>query len=423
MHIRIIDQYRGLPRPVYILAIARVIVATGTFVFPFLTMFLSSRLSMNDQEVSGYLLLVALAQLPASMLGGKLADRFPRKKVYGLGLFLSIFFFALSGFFCHSRAVVFLILGGYFFSNLCHPILSAMIIDVSRPETRQESYSLVYLGFNLGYSIGPLIAALLFEKYISWIFWGQAIMVSLAVLLILLFIPGKALQNSEAAPASPGEPVEKSSLWKLLRRDKLMLIFAACMICYAFSYAQTSYLLPLNLELVQGISQAAKSNSLVWSCNGLVVCLAAPLVVMLTKKNSTLFNCALGLLFCALGFGGSALIGEKNALLLFLVFLWTVGEILCNTNSGLFIAGQAPLSHRARYQSIYDVIQSLGKATGPIIMGLFLLKSSYQQGWLLVGGLCLLAAFVLLKSCRLKNPGRSGQEAPPGSAAPISTEA
>ncbi|MBQ6807719.1 MAG: MFS transporter [Firmicutes bacterium] len=415
MRIRMIDQYRGLPGPVYILMIARIVIAMGTFVYPFLTMFLSSRIGMNDQEVSRYLLLVALAQLPANLIGGKLADRFPRKRVYGAAMFCSASFFALSGFFCQSANVVWLILAGYFFSNMSHPVLSAMIMDVTTEKNRQESFSLVYLGFNMGYAIGPLVAGLLFEEHTPWIFWGQAILVSTAVSLILLRMPLRpTAPEKEREEAVTAEAPRQESLWKLLRHDPVMLIFAACLTCYAFSYAQISYLMPLDLELHQGISAAAKSISMVWSLNGVVVFLATPLVVLLTKRNSSILNCALGGLIYLLGFGGTAFTAGRTWLLLSLVLVWTVGEILCNTNSGVFIANHAPASHRARYQSIYDIIQNLGKAAGPFLMGFYLLGHSYQQGWLFVSGLCLLAALglILLQRHPALPPEEGGRHKP-----------
>ena len=68
-----IDQYRGLPRQVYIILIARVVAATGAFVYPFITMLLSSRLGFSDQKISYYLLILAVSYVPSALLGGKLA--------------------------------------------------------------------------------------------------------------------------------------------------------------------------------------------------------------------------------------------------------------------------------------------------------------------------------------------------------------
>lgn len=397
MQLKMIDQYRGLPRQVYILMTARLIIAMGTFVFPFLTMFLSSRMHMTDQEVSHYLLLVALVQIPANLLGGKLADRFNRKLVYGTALLLSASFFTCSGFFCNRASVVYLILIGYFFSNVGQPILSAMMMDVTNAKNRQESFSLIYLGFNIGYAVGPLVAGLLFENHTPWIFWGQAILTTTAVLLIWT-LSAKAQPKEDARRTLDAAPPQgaKVSLWSLLRRDPVMLFFALFLTCYSLAYSQISYLMPLDLEQVQGISAAAKSVSLIWSFNGAVVFLGSPFVVLLTKKYPAVVNTAAGGVIYMLAFGLVAFTGGRMALILPLVLVWTVAEILCNTNSGVFIANHAPATHRARYQSVYDLTHNLGKALGPLIMGFYLsMDHTYQQGWLFVAILCGLAALGL----------------------------
>ena len=79
-------------------------------------------------------------------------------------------------------------------------------------------------------------------------------------------------------------------------------------------------------------------------------------------------------------------------MILALVLVWTSGEILCNTNSGVFIASHATATHRARYQAIYEIVHNLGKALGPLVMGFYLLGHDYHQGWLLVALICGLAA-------------------------------
>ena len=391
-----IDQYRGLPRQVYILMTARLIIAMGTFVFPFLTMFLSSRMDMTDQEVSRYLLLVALVQIPANLLGGKLADRFNRKRVYGTALLLSAGFFTCSGFFCDQAFVVYLILVGYFFSNIGQPILSAMMMDVTNEKNRQESFSLIYLGFNIGYAVGPLVAGLLFENHTPWIFWGQALLTATAVALIWTLSAKAQPQKDQLPTGASQSPAAKVSLWSLLRRDPVMLCFALFLTCYSLAYSQISYLMPLDLEQVQGISAAAKSVSLIWSFNGAVVFLGSPIVVLLTKKYPAVVNTAVGGVIYMLAFGSVAFTGGRMTLILPLVLVWTVAEILCNTNSGVFIANHAPATHRARYQSVYDLTHNLGKALGPLVMGFYLgIGHTYHQGWLFVAIICGLAAFGL----------------------------
>ncbi|MEW5818540.1 MAG: MFS transporter, partial [Spirochaetota bacterium] len=46
----IFTLYRGLPRSIYILFFARIVNCMGSFVFPFLTMFLTQKLELSTGE-------------------------------------------------------------------------------------------------------------------------------------------------------------------------------------------------------------------------------------------------------------------------------------------------------------------------------------------------------------------------------------
>ena len=73
--------YLGLPRSVYIILFARVVNSMGNFVYPFMTLLLTSKIGMDEQTVGFFLLLAYVVQVPGSLLGGKLADKMGRKRI------------------------------------------------------------------------------------------------------------------------------------------------------------------------------------------------------------------------------------------------------------------------------------------------------------------------------------------------------
>jgi MFS family permease len=66
--------------------------------------------------------------------------------------------------------------------------------------------------------------------------------------------------------------------------------------------------------------------------------------------------------------------------------------VLSATNTGVYIANRTPISHRARLQAIYEIIQGTGRAIGPMIIGWYLMGNTIEDSWLLIGALCLLAS-------------------------------
>ena len=401
MKIELIDQYRGLPKQIYILLIARIVIAIGSFVYPFLTFFLSTRMNFTEERIGKYLMIIAVISVPAVLLGGKLADKYNRKYVYVGAMFLSDVFFIACGFTCDNIIVVKLILAAYFFVNMAMPALSAMMMDVTKPENRQESFSLVYLGYNLGFALGPLIAGLLFENYTSWIFWGQGLLNFMAMILVACIIKDTRMEMVEGLqderPHTANEPKNGGSLIYQLFRNPIIIVIAIFASVYAFSYAQLSYVMPLHMEDVFGMSLGSKYYGIMWSLNGIVVFVATPLMVLVFKRFSPVLNLCFGGILYALGFGLYAY-SDNLFIIYLLVIIWSSGEVLQASNTGVFIANHAPESHRGRFQSLYDIIQGTGRAIGPMLMGYYLVGRTTKDAWHLIFLLCMIAvvAFYLI---------------------------
>ena len=122
---KMIDQYKGLPREVYVILIARIISAMGMFVYPFLTLFLSSRVGFSETKIGMFMLVISLSYIPAAMIGGKLADHFNRKAIYLLAMLLSDAALLAAGFLSESFSVVYFLILSFFFMNMSMPVLAA----------------------------------------------------------------------------------------------------------------------------------------------------------------------------------------------------------------------------------------------------------------------------------------------------------
>ena len=86
---KFLSTYSGLDRSIYFLCLAQVINSIGHFVHPFLTMFLTQKIGMDAVEAGTYVMLSAAAWVPGSLLGGKIADQFGRKRVLVIFQFLA----------------------------------------------------------------------------------------------------------------------------------------------------------------------------------------------------------------------------------------------------------------------------------------------------------------------------------------------
>ncbi|MDD5077271.1 MAG: MFS transporter, partial [Sphaerochaetaceae bacterium] len=137
--------YKGLPRPVYVLFVATIMNGVGIFVYPFLVLLLTQHLGYTDAWAGVFMSVAALAYLPGSFIGGKLADKIGRKRVMVIGQLLASCMFVVCGFLGNSQLVPFFILMNLLFDGMTDPARSALMTDVTDQENRQASFSLNYL--------------------------------------------------------------------------------------------------------------------------------------------------------------------------------------------------------------------------------------------------------------------------------------
>jgi MFS family permease len=91
-------------------------------------------------------------------------------------------------------------------------------------------------------------------------------------------------------------------------------------------------------------------------------------------------------------------------LYIFSTVVWTIGEILNATNSGVYIADHAPMSHRGRFNSILTIITGAGSAIGPLIMGRYIKVHGVRMVWPLVFTLTMVsAALMFILNVRERN--------------------
>ena len=396
MSMQFFNQYKGLPGQVYIILLARIISAMGMFVYPFL----STRMGFSEVRIGKFMLIVALTYIPAAMIGGKIADRFNRRITYLTAMILADCALLIAGFLYQSFLVVYFLLISFFFMNMSMPVLAAMMMDLTSPTNRQESFSLVYLGVNIGGAVGPMAAGFLFENHTPWIFWGQGLLSLLALCLIALLVKDTlpdqtAYHQIKMDETRSQEAARNESLLIILAKSPILIAFAICASALSFSYAQVSFMLPLQMKDLFGIAAGAKYFGFLCSLNCIVVVLITPFLVLLTKKNKPLTNLAISGFLYMIGFG---LYGVTDQLVLFYLFtvIWTTGEIISATNTGVYIANNSPISHRARFQSIFDIIQGTGRAIGPLKIGYYLVDHSINQAWTLIALICLIASISLI---------------------------
>lgn len=386
----IAGSYRGLPRSIYILFVSKIINSIGSFVMPFLTILLTD-MGLKEDKAGFFVMLAATAFVPGSLIGGKLADIFGRKKVLLIAHGLAAASFIPCAFLEPSMVVTWLLIASSVFIGASNPAYAAMVTDLTNVGNRKQAFSLLYLGHNVGFALGPMIAGFLYRNYRPLIFIGDALTTFASLLLVAVFIkdtmPDGDTFEEESSSFSLNEKPEDCSLVPALLKRPVLLAFSIIAMVYSFVYSQSTFGLPLQMNEVFA-ADGPKYFGILASINAMTVVSMTLIVAHRTSKLRPVFCIALGGLFYAAGFG---MIFYLNRLYMFIIstVIWTIGEILVVTNMGVFVANNTPITHRGRFNAVIPIITGTGFAMGPWLTGKYLMNHTIRTLW----PLCFYLAF------------------------------
>ncbi len=255
------ENLRALPRGAWILFFGTFLNKFGTFVLPFLAIYMT-RLGYTPAQAGLAIGAYGIGSLGASLLGGYLADRVGRRKTIVLSMFSVAF--AMLGL-SQARGLPMIVL----FSSLAgltgelyRPASSALLADLVPAGQRVTAFAAFRMAFNAGWAFGPATAGLLAKKSFVWLFVGDAATSVLFGLVAWFALPA-GLRGTRA---------ENSVLEtiRVLRTDRRFrqIVFAALVIGLVFVQAFST----MSLEITRN-GFSASTYGLVISLNGVLVVL------------------------------------------------------------------------------------------------------------------------------------------------------
>lgn len=390
---RMFQTYKGLPKSVYIIAIARFINAVGLFIFPLLTLLLTKKIGISESETGFWIAVSGFSSIPMSIIGGKLTDIFGRKKLVIIPNIIAALLYSLCAFIEPSMLMVYMIIGAGSILHSSWPAMNSLIADMTTPDNRDQSFSLSYLGNNLGFAVGPLIGGLLFNNHLKLFFLIDAGTTLISTVMIAILVKETFFKATEETSRDLERSVTGTAVRVLIKRP-IILIFSFLLLGYHFVYAQWSFLMPIHLESLF-IDEGAKLFGGFASLNGLVVIIFTPIITTVFHKMNNLKKSVVAGLFYGVGFGILGFIEVKLAFFMS-VFIFTLGEILLVISTMPFLSNHTPVSHRGRINAIVNIIMGIGHMGGPLLVGYLLGFISISTTWKLVGLVAFVSAIGLL---------------------------
>lgn len=388
---KLLSQYRGLRREIYILFFGRMVTNLGSMIWPVMTMILNQKLGLTASEISYFFVGSGVIMLPANLIGGRLADCFNKKWLIVVCDLVSIVCYVISSAIPLGYGTIALFVVAGIFQSVEYPAYDALFADLSATKDRERAFSLGYLGANLGLVLSPTIAGLLFKNYLWLSFLISGISIALSTVLIALLVKDVTPVEDQGEETAYQQKKEGAGVLTILKENPLLILYLLCGAFYSAAYGQYGYIMPLDMASVHGEDGAVIFGT-VSSLNCITVVLFTPLITRLFAKMRETGKILTGRLLIAGGYLiFLLLLGCVPAYYLaMLVFTW--GEIFSTVAEGPYISSRVPASHRGRINGVMSLSYALVRGVLELSVGQLYDRAGSGWTWTLILGVTLLSA-------------------------------
>lgn len=377
---RLFSEYRGLQKGNYILFIGRVMTSFGSMIYPMMTLILSQKLNISAGNIAIVMVVFSMTAIPMNLLGGKLADQYAKKNIIVLCSCLSVICYMVCAFLPISFGSMIVFAFGALISQMENSSYSALIADITPSIDRARAYSLSYLGMNLGMVLAPTIAGFLFKDYLWLMFLISGLTLAASTALTWFFLDDSPIHE---ATTDYEQADDHATVLKVLKQNKIIILFFVIMALDSAVYNQYGYLMPLDLGTVHG-EQGAVIYGTLSSLNCVVVVFFTPLITRIFSHMTDCQKILMGDLLMVCSYILFRLLLGIVPSYYAVMTLFTWGEIFRTISSDPYLTKRIPQSHRGRLLSMNNVAASIAYAVAEIGVGQAYDRWGSGAAWLFV---------------------------------------
>lgn len=385
------DNFKGLPKEVWILTLITFINRAGTMVVPFLSKYMKDNLDFSYSQIGWVMVFFGVGSIFGTWLSGKLSDKIGFYKVMVFSLFVSgliFIFLQFANTFESLCAGVFILTS---VADMYRPAMLVCLKTFTQKEDRARAYSLTRAAINLGFLFGPILGGLIIMKMgYEYIFYLDGATCIFAVIVFMMFVGGPKFVIESVKSDKPTEKIS------VIKDKPFMLHLVICLIS-GLLFFQIFTTLPLYHKDMFNMTEF--DSGLLLSLNGLIILLFEVPIVNYINKNKIKNHVVifLGILFMSSSFL-FLLIDNKLALIPMMLFM-TAGVMLTFPFANEFAMDRAHVQegkYMAAFSMSYSFAHILSAKTGMEIIQ----YSGYGTNWIfmaILGGFGALLVFKLFQ--------------------------
>ena len=373
-----------MPRLVWVLFAGTLINRFGSFVFVFLTFYLTSQ-GYSAAQAGFAVGMYGAGAIGASLAGGWMADHLGRRNSIVLSMVLSAIVMAVFSQATGYALLVVLSLVAGFCSEMYRPAASALIADVTTPAQRVTAYAVYRLAINLGFAIGPAVGGFVAHKSFIYLFIGDAVTSLVYAGIAIAMIPNRVVEHHV-------DPEAKNA-FRTIMHDTRYLLFLGATLMGSMVFMQHVSGFPLQIK---AYGYSSGTFGILLSLNGALICLTELPLTAYLRRHPARQVMAIGFLVFGAGF---VMTGFVSAIpwLVVAAIIWTIGEMFYFPMSAAHVANVSPPHMRGRYQGAWGIAWGTGAVIGPML-GTHIFEWNARALWLACGGCSLIGCYLLIRA-------------------------
>ena len=357
----------------YSLVIRRLMIVSLTIVVsraitsPLLTLFLSNKLGLNQQDVG---LLLGIAVFIATLLalyGGYIIDRLEKRRLLILTMLSSAIGFVLLTF-AENLYLTTVTLVITETASALFLIGSKAILSENLPVgQRAKAFSLRYTLTNIGYATGPMLGVV-----IAGVQPTAPFLIAGGIAFFSIFLMSGIPKDPAQTPAI-GQPQSFLKTLITLKNDRTLIMFTCGCLLSTVVHGRFTLYLSQYLLVTQDTKRALETMAALLACNAISVILLQYQIGRFLKREQLRYWIAGGTSLFILGLIGFSL-ADSLVSWCVAMFIFTLGEMIIYPAEFLFVDTLAPEELRGSYYGAQN-LAALGGALSPVICGYLLLHT------------------------------------------------
>jgi MFS family permease len=371
------------------------IVVSRAITSPLLTLFVSDKLGLNQQDVGLLLGIAVFVATLLSLYGGYIIDRFEKRRLLVLSMASSAIGLVLLTFAENLYLTTITLIVTETASSLFLIGSKAILSDNLAVGQRAKAFSLSYTLTNIGYAVGPMLGVL-----IAGAFASAPFLIAAAIAFFSIFLMTGIPRDPASVPLT-GHAQSFLKTLITLKNDRTLILFTAGCLLSTVVHGRFTFYLSQYLLVTSNPQHTMEIMAALLACNAISVILLQYQIGRFLKREQLRQWIVAGTGLFILGLIGFSL-ADSLVSWCVAMFIFTLGEIIIYPAEFLFVDTLARQELRGSYYGAQN-LAALGGALSPVICGFMLMHTPAPTMFYALSALAALGGLLCYISGRRGN--------------------